>query len=351
MPSAASARSVTSPRRPDAIWVNRTKAVIPLSRPTRFGASPFDEGITEYLEAGELPAAADVHDDFGYASGALCYDLDVAPGIPQDVYLAIPFGARADTHDAPLLPAGISGAEQFDAAVREWRDRLAAVDIRLPAAHAAIDTLKTAAAHILINRDGPALQPGPRRYTRSWIRDGAIMGAALLRVGCTDAMREFIRWYAPYQRDDGFVPCCVDRDGPDWLVEHDSHGQLVYAVMEDFRFTRDRAFLAEMWPAVIKAVDCIEGLRNSRLTPEFQSGGQARLLRPAARVGQPRRVSGASGALVLGRLLGTARPQGCRGHGRDPGRSGARTAARCPARRPRQQPCTPRFAPPSPRGS
>ena len=81
--------------RPDAIWVNRTKAVIPLSRPNQFGASPFDEGITRYIEAGELPAVADVHDDFGFASGALCYDLDVAPGIAQDVYLAIPFGARA----------------------------------------------------------------------------------------------------------------------------------------------------------------------------------------------------------------------------------------------------------------
>ncbi len=256
---------------PDVIWINHTKAVIPLSRPNQFGASPFDEGITQYLDAGELPAAADVHDDFGYASGGLSYDLDVAPGILQDVYLAIPFGAGADTHGTPLLPAAISGAEQFDAAVRQWRDTLAAVDIRLPAARAAIDTLKTAAAHILINRDGPALQPGPRRYTRSWIRDGAIMGAALLRVGCRDALREFIRWYVPYQRADGFVPCCVDRDGPDWLVEHDSHGQLIYAVMEDFRFTGERAFLAEMWPCVIKAADCIEGLRNLRLTPEFQS--------------------------------------------------------------------------------
>jgi len=258
--------------RGDAIWVNGCKAIISLSPTTQIGATTFDEGIMQYLDTGALPGATDVHDDFGYASGALCYDLDVAPGVPQDVYLAIPFSSRAETHAAPLLAAGVSGAQQFEAAARQWQAKLAVVDIRLPGeAHAAIDTLKTCAAHILINRDGPALQPGPRRYTRSWIRDGAIMGAALLRVGCTDAMRDFIRWYARYQRDDGFVPCCVDRDGPDWLVEHDSHGQLVYAVMEDFRFTRDRAFLAEMWPAVAKAVGCIERLRNSRLTPEFQT--------------------------------------------------------------------------------
>jgi len=254
--------------RPDAVWVNGDRVVIPLSRPDGFGAASFDEGVAQYLEAGELPVAADVHDDFGHASGALRYDLDVAPGIAREVFLAIPFGPRAETLP---LSAPISGAEQFDAAVREWRDKLATVEIQLPAAPAAIDTLKTATAHILINRDGPALQPGPRRYTRSWIRDGVIMGAALLRVGCGDAMREFIRWYAPFQREDGFVPCCVDRDGTDWLVEHDSHGQLIFAVMEDYRFTGDRAFLAEMWPAVSKAADCIECLRNSRLTPEFQS--------------------------------------------------------------------------------
>ena len=45
---------------------------------------------------------------------------------------------------------------------------------------------------------------------------------------------------SPFQRPSGFVPCCVDRSGPDWLVEHDSHGQLVYGVRECFRFTGDR---------------------------------------------------------------------------------------------------------------
>ena len=34
----------------------------------------------------------------------------------------------------------------------------------------------------------------------------------------------FVRWYAGFQAADGNVPCSVDRSGPDWLVEHDSHG-------------------------------------------------------------------------------------------------------------------------------
>ncbi len=133
------------------------------------------------------------------------------------------------------------------------------------------DAVKTAAAHILTNRYGPALQPGPRRYTRSWIRDGATMSAALLRMGCRDEVRDFIRWYVPEQAADGNVPCCVDERGADWLVEHDSHGQLIFTVMEHYRFTHDRALLEETWPAVAKAAGYIETLRASRCTPEYAS--------------------------------------------------------------------------------
>ena len=124
----------------------------------------------------------------------------------------------------------------------------------------AIRAALTATAHILVTRSGPALQPGPRRYTRSWIRDGTIMSAALLRMARREEVLEFIRWYAPYQRADGFVPCCVDRNGPDWLVEHDSHGQLIAAIADCYRFTADARFLKESWPFVVKAVACIEGL-------------------------------------------------------------------------------------------
>ncbi len=124
------------------------------------------------------------------------------------------------------------------------------------AVHAAL----TATTHILVTRAGPALQPGPRRYTRSWIRDSAMMSAALLRMGHSQEVGEFIRWYAPYQRADGFVPCCVDREGADWLVEHDSHGELLALIGDYYLFTSDRELLREMWPRIGLAVRCIEGL-------------------------------------------------------------------------------------------
>jgi hypothetical protein len=119
------------------------------------------------------------------------------------------------------------------------------MDLPTPAGNIA-DVYRTALAHILINRDGPALQPGPRRYARSWIRDGATMCAALLRAGFFTEVRDFLLWYAPWQREDGYVPCCVDRLGVDDLVEHDSHGQWLYCVVEYYRFSGDLALVEQL---------------------------------------------------------------------------------------------------------
>ena len=84
-----------------------------------------------------------------------------------------------------------------------------------------------------------------------------MMSAALLRMGHADAVGDYIRWYAPHQRADGFVPCCVDREGIDWLVEHDSHGQLLALIADHHRFTGDRAMASDMWQYVERAVSFI----------------------------------------------------------------------------------------------
>jgi hypothetical protein len=257
------------------VWVNNRHSVVPLTRPDGFGAAVFDQGaITTYLQGGTLPPQTQVADDFGYASGALYYALAMAPHAVQEVYLAMPFGGPgiAPSELPRLLAADISGAEQFDLALRAWETTLAPVEISLPTpVQGFVNTFKTAAAHILLNRHGPALQPGPRRYTRSWIRDGATMAAALLRTGCANEVRDFIQWYAQYQAEDGNVPCCVDQSGADWLPEYDSQGEFIYTVMEHFRFTGDRAFLESMWPAVSKAVDYLDVLRQQRLTPAYNT--------------------------------------------------------------------------------
>ena len=255
-----------------AVRVNGNKAVIPLDTRAEFGVAPFAAGgITKYLLEGGLPPRKKVKDEFAYASGALCFDLDLAPGSGRDVFLAIPFGT-VETGVDSSTDLSLSGTDAMEEAIRKWEARLGAVEIHLPPrAQRMVDTFKTCAAHILINRDGPALHPGPRRYSRAWIRDGAIMGAALLRVGDSEAMRDFIQWYGGYQRDDGNIPDCTGREGPEWLPEFDAYGEFVFAVVEHYRFTGDEAFLAKMQPAAAKALAYMEGLRSTRLTEEYRT--------------------------------------------------------------------------------
>jgi hypothetical protein len=257
------------------VRVDGSKVVIPITAPSGFGAAAFEQGeITQFLARGELPERSEVSDGFAHASGALRYDLELEPGSARELFLAVPFG-RQDPSQGRAELRRLDPQEELEQAVRGWRRRLARVGVRLGGAGSGcVDALRTAAAHILVNRDGPALQPGPRRYTRSWIRDAATMAAALLRMGCADAVRDFLRWYAPHQAADGNVPCCVDRSGPDWLPEHDSHGQLVFTIAEHFRLTGDRELLAELWPRVIRAVAYLEALRSQRLGPEFAAGGK-----------------------------------------------------------------------------
>jgi hypothetical protein len=256
------------------VWVDERKAVIPLDAPGIFGAAAFEQGgVARWLELGEVPPRSSVSDAFRHASGALRFDLELSAGEARELHLAVPLGTHDPARSDFAELRRIDGAAQLANAAEAWARRLGRLQIRVGASvHPCVETLRTAAAHILINRDGPALQPGPRRYTRSWIRDGATMGAALLRMGCSIEVRDFLRWYAPYQRGDGNVPCAVDREGPDWLPEHDSHGQLAFLVAEYFRFTRDRELLAELWPAVLRAIDYLESLRSQRLSAEFAAG-------------------------------------------------------------------------------
>lgn len=263
----------------DGAWIDAERTVVPLTPATGFGAATFDQGnVVDALRGGDVPPVGEVTDGFGYASGALRFDLDVPSGGAREVYVAVPFGTSDPAAGVPTIAT--SGPDAFAQAAALWRAKLGGVTVRVaPRWQHWVDTMRTCVAHVLIERSGPALQPGPRRYTRAWVRDGAIMATALLRVGCTDEAVAFVRWYAGFQRADGFVPCAVDANGADWLVEHDSHGELVFAVAECFRATGDRTFLDALWPAVERALGQIETLRATRLGAAWEQDDGKRACR------------------------------------------------------------------------
>jgi hypothetical protein len=263
----------------DRIRVNDERTLYAVTRPDAFGAAPSEEGLRA-LREGRAPAREAVADPLGFAQGALAFDLRLPPGGGETIALALPAGAADET------PAGLARADaaawadaQLARATEHWRARLGAVPIALPPAAADFEaSLRASLGWILVNREGPRIQPGPRTYRRSWIRDGALTGAALAEWGFAADARAFLRWYAPHQHADGRVPCAVDRHGVDATVEHDSHGQLAWAVVELFRLTGDRGFLEELWPHVAKAAEAILALREpggGLLPPSISHEGYA----------------------------------------------------------------------------
>ena len=240
--------------------------LVALVRPDAAGAATFAQGGAEaWVADGTVPPTSAADDPAGLASGALAYDLTLDAGETQTVVLWTPLHPDADRPPtfATHAEAAAFAASRRAITARGWAARLdSAAQILLPPSQTDLaGTVRTVLANLLINRDGPRIQPGSRSYDRSWIRDGALTSEALLRFGLPDVAEDFARWYAPFQAPGGFVPCCVGRLGADWTPEHDSHGQLAFLVAEIFRTTGDRAFLAEMWPHVRAAANAIDSLR------------------------------------------------------------------------------------------
>ncbi|MCK6475685.1 MAG: hypothetical protein L6Q35_02515 [Phycisphaerales bacterium] len=211
----------------------------------------------------------EITDSTGAASAGAAYEFALDPGQSATWWATSPLTPGT----APSISAdrlALDAEKRLASAIEFWRERITPVKLQLPRAHQAVaDTAISTVAYILINKDGPGIQPGSRNYERSWIRDGSLTSAALLAFGHADEVRRFIEWYGARQFDSGAVPCVVDRRGPDPVAEHDSHGQFIWLVWNYYRHTGDRALLEGQFPRVLKAAQHIQQLRTQRLTDEW----------------------------------------------------------------------------------
>lgn len=271
------------------VRVNGVDRYVSLTPPAAFGARAFDRGdIVRDLARGELPEARKLENAGKLISGALAYDFKLKPGEAEPVVLAAPL------HEST---SGISGFmkrgfgdlypspdEAFTARLQDmhhyWAEQIDKVQVHLPVPDVA-NTLKSQLAYILINRDGPAIQPGSRNYKRCWIRDGALTSASLLRMGIVEPVREYLDWYAERVQPDGLVPPILNNDGSintgfGSNLEYDSQGEFVYAIMEYFRFTGDQEFLQKHYERIRLALQYQAKLREQTLAPDYMKDEPAR---------------------------------------------------------------------------
>jgi len=262
------------------VLVDGEPRVVALRKPEQFIATTFDAGsiVDRLRNLKFLPPLAGegevlVHDESGFSSGAFVYHFELPAHGTGEVALIAPLTGTAQLPDPAQSPSTWV-EQQLQTTAAAWHARLDRVTLKLPpTARRIADTVRTALAHILITRDGPALRPGTRSYARSWIRDGAMIADGLLRLGDSDAVRDYADWYAPHQFANGKVPCCVDHRGSDPVPENDSHGELIHLIAQLYRYGGDRAELERNWPHIVAAVGYMDALRNSERSDANRSPG------------------------------------------------------------------------------
>jgi hypothetical protein len=235
----------------------------------RAGAASFECGdIAEWLGDGRPLMQEKVAEADGRASGEIAFDFDLGPQEQQEFTVCYPM------HDA--APDGaLPVAARREQTAKSWEEKVSRSSITVPKADQWIaNAFKSQLAYILINRDGPAIQPGSRSYERSWARDGSMTSAALLTCGHPEEVKAWINWFGQHQFENGKIPCVVDKRGPDPVPEYDSNGEYIWAVANYVRYTHDQEFLKTHWPRVQKAVAYIQSLRAQRMTSEYASGSK-----------------------------------------------------------------------------
>jgi hypothetical protein len=251
-----------------ALSVNGALRLKPMQAPSSVRVEPAAAGpVGDWLaQAPPAGRALSVSDPDGFANAVLRYDMRLGSGEHRTIDVVLPVTASA-------LPAVVDvGREQARVAAR-WRATLDRVGIDGPGEVVDIArTLRTALGHILVNRSGPALQPGARAYARSWIRDGALTSSALLRLGHEDVARDFLLWFAPFQFSNGRVPCCATARGADPVPENDSDGEFAFAATELWRYSGDEKTARVLWPHVAAAIAHLESLRAGERSDANRTG-------------------------------------------------------------------------------
>jgi hypothetical protein len=260
-----------------------------------FGAHGEGE-LTESVAWGNLPTATKAHDYDGLAAAFLRYVVHLAPGESFDAVLAFPLGTeRMDAlagklPEAPpldrafLTSAAPSPGAAFDAlatqVAQQWQERIGHVGFALPD-RSLVDMLHAQVAYMLINQTGPALQPGPRNYNRSFIRDGAATAQVFLRMGLANRARDYLRWYASHAlHDNGLVSPILNDDGTvnrgfGSDLEHDSQGEFVALVADVARLDGGAQSVREYLPKVQLALQFLKQLRDRTLVPGYQADREA----------------------------------------------------------------------------
>ena len=104
------------------------------------------------------------------------------------------------------------------------------------------------------------------RYAYCWGRDAAFITTALDKCGLTQAAEGFYDWAAAVQDDEGSWQQRFYMDGnlaPSWGMQIDEGGSIIWGILEHYKMTGDKEFLARLWPCVKKGIGFLLKYRDA----------------------------------------------------------------------------------------
>ena len=261
--------------------VNGLPRIAFLTQPAAIGVSALPDGeAADFLSRGEVPPSMKATDSEGKTGGGVLFDLSVPAGGTSDVVVAYMLHDQSKVPD-DFAAAPAAGFEQVWSAQRAlWDGLLNQLTIDIPEPRL-IKVMKSNVGYVMVNRDAPWFKPGSRNYNHSWMRDGALTGVAMLRMGRPDLVKQFVESFFGFVGDNGWVPFLIMEEGkpngynPNLEVgeghEYDSQGEFPFIVRQYYDYTGDRAMLEKVYPKVEKALEFARGLRRLRMTDAYKN--------------------------------------------------------------------------------
>jgi hypothetical protein len=247
------------------------KKIFPITKPQNVGFVKSSDGdIVDYLNREPLSGLKnEVYDETGFASGVLEYKFFLSPQEEKNFYIAIPLHKNFpmihyENFDLQFDEMLQQTKKVFEEIVNKTQFDIPKKDV--------LNTMKSNLLYLLINKDKEFLQPGSRNYQRAWMRDGALMCRALLNMGYTDGIKDFIDLFARNQFSNGKIPAVIDKNGVDPIDEYDSQGEFIYAILQYYYHTKDKSVLEKYLPNIKLALEFLVQLRNKRLSEEYRTG-------------------------------------------------------------------------------
>ena len=261
-----------------ALLVDGHPALVANQAPSGAGVAATD-AVGQAALAGKLPAEKSATSENGDCSGALCFDVELAPGAAKTFGFVCPVlpGRRAVGHQwgpggkdnykelaQPNPPEGgslqpdpglkyyqrLDAAKLFEEAAAGWQGLLGRVKLKLPDVRWE-ECFAATAAHVTLCLNEGAPDASVINYTtfnRDAVYNVNIFQKAGLNELATEAIGHFLKH--PF-------------NGRPY-AEADNPGQDLWILAEHWRFTRDREWLEKVYPSARKLAALI---RYYRTTP------------------------------------------------------------------------------------